>query len=45
MRKRLSGLTVIGITIFSALKRWPGWSEPSEFSVYTPMSPSSEFEM
>jgi len=44
MRKRLSGLTVIGITSFSAAKCGPGWSDPSDRSVYRPMSPSSAFE-
>src|SRR2546425_8740860 len=44
MRNRLSGLTVIGITTFSALKRAPGCSDPSDCSVYRPMSPSSAFE-
>jgi hypothetical protein len=44
MRKRLSGLTVIGMTSFSALKRGPAWSDPSDCSVYMPISPSSAFE-
>src|SRR5438876_5490516 len=44
MRKRLSGLTVIGITSFSAAKCGPGRSDPSDCSVYMPMSPSSAFE-
>jgi hypothetical protein len=44
MRKRLSALTVIGITGLPALKRSPGASEPSALSVYRPMSPSSAFE-
>src|SRR2546428_4780883 len=44
MRNRLSGLTVIGITTFSALKRAPGCSDPSDCSVYRPMSPSSALE-
>src|SRR5947208_1213582 len=44
MRKRLSGLTVIGITSFSAAKCGPGWSDPSDCSVYMPISPSSAFE-
>src|SRR5438552_18372746 len=44
MRKRLSGLTVIGITSFSAAKCGPGWSDPSDRSVYMPISPSSAFE-
>jgi hypothetical protein len=43
-RTRLSRLTVIGITIFSALNRGPGRSDPSDCIVYIPMSPSSEFE-
>src|SRR5215471_11128839 len=44
MRKRLSGLTAIGMTSFSALKRSPGCSEPSPCSVYIPISPSSALE-
>src|SRR3989449_7337766 len=44
MRKRLSGLTVIGITSFSAAKCGPGRSDPSDCSVYIPISPSSAFE-
>jgi len=40
----LSALTVIGITGFSALKRSPGASDPSDLSLYRPMSPSSAFE-
>jgi hypothetical protein len=44
MRKRLSGLTAIGITSFVALKRCPGCSEPSACSVYIPISPSSALE-
>src|SRR2546425_11743506 len=44
MRKRLSGLTLIGITSFSAAKCGPGWSDPSDCRVYVPISPSSEFE-
>src|SRR5262249_17908398 len=36
--------TVIGITTFSALKRGPALSDPSDCSVYEPMSPSSAFE-
>jgi hypothetical protein len=44
IRKRLSALTVIGITSFSALKRWPGCSEPFACSVYMPISPSSALE-
>ena len=44
MRKRLSGLTAIGITSFAALKRCPGSSEPSACSVYIPISPSSALE-
>src|SRR5438128_12692800 len=43
-RKRLSPLTVIGITGFSALKRSPGFSEPSRCKVYMPISPSSAFD-
>jgi hypothetical protein len=44
-RKRLSGLTLIGITIFpAACTRAPGSSEPSGFRVYTPTVPSSLFE-
>src|SRR5262249_42703517 len=43
-RNGLSGLTVIGITTFSALKRGPALSDPSDCSVYEPMSPSSAFE-
>src|SRR6266513_5658630 len=44
MRKRLSGLTVIGITSFSAAKCGPGRSDPSDCIVYMPISPSSAFE-
>src|SRR4029453_12861902 len=44
MRKRLFGLTAIGMTSFSALKRGPECSEPSGCSVYIPISPSSALE-
>src|SRR5215813_9344884 len=44
MSKRLFGLTAIGMTSFSALKRSPGCSEPSGCSVYIPISPSSALE-
>src|SRR3990170_5645664 len=43
-RKRLSGLTLIGITLAPALKRGPACSRPSVVSVYMPISPSSAFD-
>ena len=44
MRKRLSGLTAIGITTLAASTRAPGSSEPSALSVYIPIVPSSALE-
>ena len=43
-RKRLSGLTAIGITMLAAFARAPACNSPESSSRYAPMSPSSAFD-